>query len=290
MKFQPESDGFITALRFYKGPANTGPHVGHLWTSGGTLLAQATFTGETATGWQQVALATPVAVTAGTTYVASYHTDSGHYAFDVNYFATAPRESAAARARGRRARRERRLPLRRARRSRPAPTRRATTGSTSSSRARSGRRRSTSPRPRVTTVLPANGSSGVSAAANVTAIFSEALDLATIYGRDLRAARRLERAGPGELRLCRGHPHRDARPDRRARPTPAPTPRRFAAARAACTTSPATRSPPTSRGRSRSRRRRRPAPRSGPAGRSCSSPRTRTRSPSTTPRSCAPRA
>ena len=87
VKLQPESNGFITALRFYKGPGNGGTHVGHLWTSGGTQLAQATFTSETATGWQEVALATPVAVTAGTTYVASYHTDQGDYAVDENYFA-----------------------------------------------------------------------------------------------------------------------------------------------------------------------------------------------------------
>jgi len=89
VKFQPETNGFITALRFYKGPANGGPHVGHLWTSGGTLLAEATFTGESATGWQQVALSIPVAVTAGTTYVASYHSDAGDYAVDENYFASA---------------------------------------------------------------------------------------------------------------------------------------------------------------------------------------------------------
>jgi hypothetical protein len=45
------------------------------------LLATGTFTGETAGGWQELDFASPVAVTAGTTYVASYHTDSGHYAF-----------------------------------------------------------------------------------------------------------------------------------------------------------------------------------------------------------------
>ena len=45
--------GTITAIRFYKGPANTGPHVGHLWTNTGALLATITFSGETASGWQQ---------------------------------------------------------------------------------------------------------------------------------------------------------------------------------------------------------------------------------------------
>jgi len=89
VKFQPQTNGLITALRFYKGPTNGGTHLGHLWTSTGTLLAQATFTGETATGWQQVALPTPVAVTAGTTYVASYHSDQGNYAVDEFYFDSA---------------------------------------------------------------------------------------------------------------------------------------------------------------------------------------------------------
>ena len=42
------------ALRFYKGTTNTGTHVGHLWSRTGTMLAEATFTGETARGWQQV--------------------------------------------------------------------------------------------------------------------------------------------------------------------------------------------------------------------------------------------
>jgi uncharacterized protein DUF4082 len=73
-------------IRFYKSSANTGRHVGNLWTSSGTLLASATFGGETASGWQQVNFATPVPINANTTYVASYHCDSGHYSADTNYF------------------------------------------------------------------------------------------------------------------------------------------------------------------------------------------------------------
>jgi hypothetical protein len=87
-KFQSDVAGSITGLRFYKSAANTGTHVGSLWTSSGALLAQATFTSETASGWQQVDFATPVAINANTTYVASYHTNAGHYADDLNYFAS----------------------------------------------------------------------------------------------------------------------------------------------------------------------------------------------------------
>lgn len=88
VKFQPSTNGTITAIRFYKGPQNTGTHVADLWSSTGTLLATATFTNETASGWQQVNLSNPVVVTAGTTYVVSYHT-SGDYSATSNYFASA---------------------------------------------------------------------------------------------------------------------------------------------------------------------------------------------------------
>jgi hypothetical protein len=88
VKFAASANGTITGIRFYKGSQNTGTHVGDLWTATGTLLASATFTNETASGWQEVDFANPVAITAGTTYVASYHT-GGNYSATDNYFATA---------------------------------------------------------------------------------------------------------------------------------------------------------------------------------------------------------
>ena len=87
VKFRTDVDGFITAVRFYKGANNTGTHVGNLWTSGGALLATATFTGETASGWQQVSFATPVQVTANTVYVASYFAPTVATPVTNNYFA-----------------------------------------------------------------------------------------------------------------------------------------------------------------------------------------------------------
>ena len=89
VKFRADQDGFIEGIRFYKGTANTGTHVGTLWTSGGAQLATATFTGETASGWQQVNFTSPVAVTANTIYVASYLAPNGRYAGDNGYFAAA---------------------------------------------------------------------------------------------------------------------------------------------------------------------------------------------------------
>jgi hypothetical protein len=89
VKFRADVKGSITGIRFYKASANTGKHVGSLWTSAGTLLASATFTGESASGWQQVNFSAPVSIAGNTTYVASYHTDVGHYSQDLSYFASA---------------------------------------------------------------------------------------------------------------------------------------------------------------------------------------------------------
>ena len=40
VRFKADLDGTITGVRFYKATANTGTHVGNLWTASGTLLAQ----------------------------------------------------------------------------------------------------------------------------------------------------------------------------------------------------------------------------------------------------------
>jgi hypothetical protein len=88
VKFRSSAAGYITGLRFYKSSTNTGTHTGSLWTSTGTLLASTTFTNETASGWQQANLSTPISIAANTIYVASYHTNSGHYSEDDQYFAT----------------------------------------------------------------------------------------------------------------------------------------------------------------------------------------------------------
>jgi hypothetical protein len=89
LKFRADADGNVLGLRFYKAATNTGTHVGHLWTSSGTQLAVATFTGESGSGWQQVNFAQPVAITANTTYIVSYYAPKGHYSADANAFASA---------------------------------------------------------------------------------------------------------------------------------------------------------------------------------------------------------
>ena len=88
VKFRSQVNGYVTGVRFYKGTDNVGPHVGHLWSSTGTKLAEATFTNESASGWQRVTFPSPVPISADITYTASYHTSSGHGSLDRPYFAS----------------------------------------------------------------------------------------------------------------------------------------------------------------------------------------------------------
>ena len=86
MKFRSNQDGWITGLRFYKQPSNTGTHVGHLWSADGQKLAEVTFSNETASGWQEQNLPEPVQITKDTTYVTSYYAAGGRFGFSPGFF------------------------------------------------------------------------------------------------------------------------------------------------------------------------------------------------------------
>ncbi len=88
MKFRSSTATTVTGVKFYKGTGNGGTHTGSLWSATGTKLATVTFSGESTTGWQTANFPTPVAISANTTYVISYHAPQGHYAVDENYFAS----------------------------------------------------------------------------------------------------------------------------------------------------------------------------------------------------------
>jgi hypothetical protein len=88
MKFRSDVAGFISGVRFYKGPNNTGTHVGSLWTSDGTRVASVTFTNETSSGWQQTLFPSAVSIAPDTTYVVSYYAPNGAYAANSNFFDT----------------------------------------------------------------------------------------------------------------------------------------------------------------------------------------------------------
>jgi hypothetical protein len=81
--------GYVTALRFYKVPGQPNTHVGNLWSSNGVNLASVTFSNETATGWQQQALASPIAIASNSTFVVSYRVPAGGYAVSSQFFANA---------------------------------------------------------------------------------------------------------------------------------------------------------------------------------------------------------
>ena len=85
LRFTADRDGYVTAARFYKGEQNLGTHVASLWTRTGALLAQATFSNESPSGWQQVTFSSPVRISAFTEYVISYHS-SGQFSYDAGYF------------------------------------------------------------------------------------------------------------------------------------------------------------------------------------------------------------
>lgn len=79
MKFRSNSAGYISGVRFYKGPQNVGVHTGRLWSSGGTLLASVEFEKETESGWQSARFPDPVLIEADRTYVVSYHAPYGRF-------------------------------------------------------------------------------------------------------------------------------------------------------------------------------------------------------------------
>ena len=76
MEFTSAKAGQISAIRYYKAPSETGTHVGNIWSSTGALLASVTFSGETASGWQQQTLSSPLTIQANTTYVVSVNANS----------------------------------------------------------------------------------------------------------------------------------------------------------------------------------------------------------------------
>ncbi len=88
VKIIPSVDGSIRAIRFYKSTLMGSAHNVRLWLLGqtGSALATASSSGETASGWQEVAFATPVSVTAGNTYIASVTMLNNNYVATSAYF------------------------------------------------------------------------------------------------------------------------------------------------------------------------------------------------------------
>ena len=215
VKFRSDQAGFITGLRFYKTSGNTGTHLGHLWAADGTQLAEATFSGETASGWQQVSFDNPVAIDANTTYIASYHAPAGHYAATNGYFATGGFDSPPLHALGEGV---------------DGPNGVYHYDSAGGSAFPTDTFQSsnywvdvvfentvgpdTTP-PTITARSPADGATNVSTGANVTATFSEPMDPATINGTNFELRDPSERGRPRHRHLRRRPEKGDPRPEQR---------------------------------------------------------------------------
>jgi Domain of unknown function (DUF4082) len=85
LKFTLDRAASAVRLRFFKPTGAGAGQVGHLWDGTGTLLATAAFTSETASGWQEVPLPSPMPLVANHTYVVSYST-STTFAGDLSFF------------------------------------------------------------------------------------------------------------------------------------------------------------------------------------------------------------
>lgn len=77
--FTAGASGSIKAITFWKASSESGTHVGHVWTMDGQLRASVTFTNESASGWQEQNLATPLAIEANTPYIVSVNTGNTYY-------------------------------------------------------------------------------------------------------------------------------------------------------------------------------------------------------------------
>ena len=87
MKFSASTPGQIHAIRYFKSPGESGSHTGRIWSSAGAPLASIVFANETASGWQEQALSTPLNINANTVYTVSVNVWS-HYALTTGGFNT----------------------------------------------------------------------------------------------------------------------------------------------------------------------------------------------------------
>jgi len=105
VKFWSSQPGTISGIRFYRAVASPQGYVAKLFSADGTLLGSATIARESdpLPGWQEANFASPVPISANTTYIAAYYSAVGHGAWDewglsngaTNGPLTAPASSAA---------------------------------------------------------------------------------------------------------------------------------------------------------------------------------------------------
>jgi hypothetical protein len=84
VKFFSSEPGAIAGIRFYRGVTDPDGYVARLYTAGGTLLGSATLSGNSCSVpcWEIANFASPIPISANTTYVAAYYSDVGGAAWE----------------------------------------------------------------------------------------------------------------------------------------------------------------------------------------------------------------
>jgi Domain of unknown function (DUF4082) len=82
--------GQVTAIRYWRPLADSGPHTGRLWRANGTPITSIVFTAETASGWQTATLPAPISIAAGEIFIVSVNNNAnGGYAYAQGGLASA---------------------------------------------------------------------------------------------------------------------------------------------------------------------------------------------------------
>jgi hypothetical protein len=86
VKFWSSQPGTISGIRFYRAVQSSLGYVAKLYSADGTLLGSTTIARESGPlpGWQEADFASPISISANTTYIAAYYCSVGQGAWDVN--------------------------------------------------------------------------------------------------------------------------------------------------------------------------------------------------------------
>jgi Domain of unknown function (DUF4082) len=85
VKFWSSESGTISGIRFYRAAVSPQGYVGQLYSANGSLLGSATLAQESGPlpGWQEAEFASPISISANTTYIAAYYCAVGQGASDA---------------------------------------------------------------------------------------------------------------------------------------------------------------------------------------------------------------
>lgn len=84
VKFWSSQPGTVSAIRFYRAGASSSGYVGRLYSASGTVLGSATLKKDSCSVpcWEVANFASPIAISANTTYIAAYYSPIGKGAGD----------------------------------------------------------------------------------------------------------------------------------------------------------------------------------------------------------------